>query len=225
LRLPGASWLRGALRAALGLGRPRERTDRVDRLIVGLGNPGPRYAQTRHNVGFRVVEAFAQRHAIALDRELDSGRFGVGEVAGQSVGLLEPQTFMNASGECVAAFVDRLADLDVGRHLIVVYDDLDLSPGRIRLRAQGGAGGHRGMSSVVAALGRNDIARLRFGIGRPAQGVAVIDHVLGEYDEVELAALHGPIVAAADALDRFALRGISLAMDSANAAPSQGDTG
>jgi len=223
LPLPGVGWLRSAIRRGLGLDRPHDAAGGPDRLIVGLGNPGPGYAQSRHNVGFRVVEAFAERHGILFDAKCDSGRLGVGEVDGCRVGLLEPLTFMNKSGDCVVDVLSQLPDLDIAQHLIVVFDDLDLALGRIRLRASGGAGGHRGMSSVLAAFGHLHVPRLRFGIGRPPQGVGVIDHVLADFDEAEREPLHARIIAAVDALDCFALRGIATAMDRANVASSQGD--
>jgi PTH1 family peptidyl-tRNA hydrolase len=223
LPLPGVDWLRSAIRKGLGLGRRREVVGRPDRLIVGLGNPGPDYAHNRHNVGFRIVEAFAARHEIALDRQGDGGLQGVGPVAGQTICLLLPLTFMNKSGDCVEAVLGGLPDLDVVQHGIVVFDDLDLPSGHIRMRAAGGAGGHRGMSSILAALGHANLPRLRFGIGRPPQGVRVVDYVLADFDESEREPLPGRIDAAVDALDCFVGHGIGVAMDRANAVSSQGD--
>lgn len=118
------------------------------KLIVGLGNPGPRYAETRHNVGARVVEAFARAHGIVLAQSPYRGRFGRGRVANEEVGLLLPETFMNRSGDAVVAVVDAFAGCEVEGDLVVVYDDLDLPFGRIRVRPSGGAGGHRGLGDI-----------------------------------------------------------------------------
>jgi PTH1 family peptidyl-tRNA hydrolase len=217
----GFGWLRPVIRRALGRARGRAT---VDRLIVGLGNPGARYAGTRHNVGFDIVDAFATRHALALDETLHSGRFGAGVVAGHRSGVLQPQTFMNASGESLAAWLADLPGLDIARHLIVVHDDLDLPLGRIRLRRGGGAGGHRGVSSIVAALERTDVPRLRFGIGRPRQGVGVVEYVLEPFADGERPLLRERIAVAVDALDCFVQHGIETAMDRFNAGSSQGDS-
>ena len=142
------------------------------KLVVGLGNPGSRYAGTRHNAGFRVAECFAARHAIALDSRSFGARFGRGRIptpAGGSldVGVLEPQEFMNRSGDAVALALSMLPVEDPSRDLLVTLDDIDLPFGRLRLRAGGGAAGHKGLEHLIERLGRSDLPRLRFGIGRP----------------------------------------------------------
>ena len=191
--------------------------------MVGLGNPGPRYAQTRHNVGFRVVEAFAQRHDLALDEIRYSGCFGTGRVGPLRIGVLQPQTFVNASGESLVRALVDLGQLDVAQHLIVVYDDLDLPLGRIRLRSSGGAGGHRGVESIISSLGHKEFPRLRFGIGRPAEGVGIVEHVLAPFEASERRQLPNRIGVAVDSLDAFVSSGIASAMDRFNASASQGD--
>jgi len=136
------------------------------KLVVGLGNPGPRYADTRHNAGVRVLERFARDEGIALDERRYASRFGSGRLAGApglGVALLAPETFMNRSGDAVAAAIAELGLGDVAGNLLVVLDDVDLPFGRLRLRAAGGAGGHRGLADVIERLARQDFARLRFG--------------------------------------------------------------
>lgn len=189
------------------------------RLVVGLGNPGPEYADTRHNVGFRVVARLAARHAIALVPEKRlQGRFGTGRFAGTALGILEPLTWMNRSGGAVAAAIAAYS-LDPAADLIVVYDDLDLPFGRLRLRPSGGAGGHNGLSDIQEQLGRSDFARLRFGIGRPPAGEDPIDHVLAPWTGAEAARLGDHIEAACDAIELALREGVTHAMNRVNAAP------
>jgi PTH1 family peptidyl-tRNA hydrolase len=191
------------------------------KLIVGLGNPGRRYAATRHNVGFRIVEALGERHRIALDEDRFDGRFGEGRLAGVEVALLEPQTYMNASGDSVAQALAGLAVEDPARDLIVVYDDVDLPLGRLRIRASGGDGGHQGMRDIQARLGRQDFTRLRFGIGRSERGEGTTEHVLERFTPDEEAWLSDQVPAAAAALEAIVLEGVVAAMNRVNAAPPE----
>ncbi len=177
-------------------------------LLVGLGNPGPRHAPTRHNVGFRVVERFAARHRIALDEAACGGRLGRGRMGslGPELAILEPLAFMNLSGDSVAAALRLLAVADPARDLLVVLDDVDLPFGRLRLRASGGAGGHRGLAHIQECLGRRDQRRLRFGVGRPAPGQETADYVLQPFSREEEQQLPARLEHACDALEA-ALRG------------------
>jgi PTH1 family peptidyl-tRNA hydrolase len=187
------------------------------KLIVGLGNPGPRYARTRHNVGFRVVERFAERHAIALSQTRFSSRFGRGRADAIDVGLLQPQEFMNRSGAAVAEALRMLPVEDAASDLLVVFDDLDLPFAQLRLRPSGGAGGHRGMEDVIRCLGEG-FARLRFGIGRPPPGSPIdpVAWVLQEFSAEEEAALRGAVDAAAHAVLAWARDGVQAAMNAVN---------
>jgi len=188
------------------------------KLVVGLGNPGPEYADTRHNVGFRIVERLAERHGIALRRERRfHGLFGDGVVRGVATGLLEPQTFMNLSGRAVVAAVDALPLGDLASDLVVVYDDLDLPFGRLRVRPGGGAGGHNGLGDIQERLGRNDFARLRFGIGRPPPGEDPVEYVLAPFDAAQAAALDERLAQAADAVEAILAEGVAAAMNRFNA--------
>jgi len=193
------------------------------KLVVGLGNPGPRYARTRHNAGFRVAECFAARHAIALDAERFGGIFGRGRVAFAGsepldVGVLEPQEFMNRSGDAVALALSKLPVEDPSRDLIVALDDVDLPFGRLRLRAGGGAAGQKGLTHVIERLGRDDLPRLRFGIGRPQTPMDVTAWVLERFSPEQEQALPGLLASAADAIDVWLRDGVEAAMNRFNRA-------
>ena len=189
------------------------------RLVVGLGNPGAEYEQTRHNVGFRIVEYIAARHRIALRREGRlHAKFGVGCIAGSETALLEPQTYMNLSGRAVLATLDAYP-VDPATDLLVVYDDLDLPFGRLRLRASGSAGGHNGIGDIQQQLGRHDFARLRFGIGRPPAGEDPIAHVLAPFSADEQSQLGAHLDAASDAIELALAEGVASAMNRVNAGP------
>jgi PTH1 family peptidyl-tRNA hydrolase len=209
------------MKPASAEGAPSEPAASRVKLIVGLGNPGRRYAATRHNVGFRIVEALAARHRIAVDQERFTGRFGAGRIGGVEVALLEPQTYMNESGEAVAQALRGLGIDDPGRDLVVVYDDVDLPLGRLRIRAVGGDGGHQGMRDIVERLGRRDFARLRFGIGRSGRGAGTTEHVLERFAPDEEVLLAERILAAAAALEAILLDGVVAAMNRVNAAPTE----
>jgi PTH1 family peptidyl-tRNA hydrolase len=193
------------------------------KLVVGLGNPGPRYADTRHNVGVRVLERFASEHGLALDVRRFGSRFGSGWLASGepriAVALLAPETFMNRSGEAVAAAIAELGLSDVASDLLVVLDDVDLPFGRLRLRAAGGAGGHRGLADVILHLARHDFARLRFGVGRPAAEQETADHVLEAFSAAEQAVLPDRIERAARAVDAALQLGVATAMNEYNRDP------
>ena len=191
------------------------------KLVVGLGNPGPNYERTRHNVGFRIVEQVAVRHRIALrlERSLHAF-FGAGRVGGAEAALLEPQTYMNRSGRAVLAALDA-HPIDPREDLLVVYDDLDLPFGRLRLRPAGGAGGHNGIGDIAEQLGHNEFARLRFGIGRPAAGEDPIAYVLAPFAPEEEPQLPARLDAASDAIEAALVEGVARAMNHVNALPAE----
>lgn len=191
------------------------------KLVVGLGNPGPRYARTRHNAGFRVAAYFAARHAIELSSERFGGVFGRGRVAPRSgathdVGVLEPQEFMNRSGDAVALALSKLPVEDPARDLIVILDDVDLPFGRLRLRHAGGAAGHKGLAHIIERLGREDLPRLRFGVGRPTTPMDTAAWVLERFSPPEEEALQARVATAADALDAWLFEGLDAAMNRFN---------
>jgi PTH1 family peptidyl-tRNA hydrolase len=208
------------------------------KLVVGLGNPGPRYAESRHNVGFRIVDHLAGLQGVAIDRQRFHGCYGEGLVPhppeaapgiiGERLGFLEPMTFMNRSGEAVGTALAELPEVEPARDLLVVYDDLDLPLGRIRVRPRGGAGGHNGLSDVISTLGTRDFARLRFGIGRPEaaeshqKAEGVIDFVLQGFQPDEQAILADRTAVAADAAATCLRDGPVAAMDRFNSFQIEG---
>ena len=153
-------------------------------LIVGLGNPGRKYAHTRHNVGFDVIDVLSQKYDIPLVKLRCKAAVGEGRIRSQRVALAQPQTFMNLSGESVAALCSWYKPED--DHLLVVFDDVDLPEGTLRFRTGGSAGTHNGMRNIIYLLGRDDFPRLRVGIGRPPEGWDMKDWVLAGYDTKEL---------------------------------------
>jgi PTH1 family peptidyl-tRNA hydrolase len=188
-------------------------------LVVGLGNPGPQYASTRHNIGFRVVETLAERHGgIWVDDPASQSRLSIVEIADRTVALMAPQAFMNRSGESVVAALVRWPAIDPSTGLIIVYDDLDLPTGRIRLRPEGGAGGHNGIGDILERLGSKSVPRLRFGIGHPGSAGAVIDWVLNPFsDTEEEGLLPHAIDWAADCIEAAIAEGVRSAMGRFNA--------
>ena len=194
------------------------------KLIVGLGNPGRRYRGTRHNAGFGVVDCLASRWEVPLAQSRFDGRFGRGRVRGIEVGLLEPQTFMNDSGRAVAAALGSLPVEAVATDLLVVYDDIDLPLGRLRLRPGGGDGGHLGLRDVIASVGTEELPRLRFGVGRPRGLEDTTLHVLREFSQSEAEPLAQALCRACAAVETFVAEGIVAAMDRFNASPSAKDS-
>jgi len=184
------------------------------KLIVGLGNPGTQYAETRHNIGFMVVTHLAERSGIALKRKGYQGFYGVGRVAGEEVTILLPQTYMNRSGASVAPASQSLG-VTPG-DLIVVHDEIDLAFGCLRVKAGGGHGGHNGLRSIGGALGEGDYARLRMGVGRPPAGGDVSGHVLSRFNATERVSLQKYFEVASDALELILREGAQEAMNSYN---------
>ncbi|HEV7239397.1 MAG TPA: aminoacyl-tRNA hydrolase [Thermoanaerobaculia bacterium] len=183
------------------------------KLIVGLGNPGADYERTRHNVGWMVVEAFARKFRIDIAKHEKNSLTGTGRVAGGSVMVAKPLTFMNLSGDAVRLLVN--AYLESTDDLIVVYDDIDLPLGKLRIRPSGSSGTHNGMRSIVQALGIEAFPRLRVGIGA-ADGGRLRDFVLDEFATDEQAIVDRAIGRAVDALVLFARGDLRRAMNEFN---------
>lgn len=171
------------------------------KLIVGLGNPGKQYHQTRHNIGFDVIDEVSSRFNIPLSQAKWQGIYGMGHVNGEKVILLKPLTYMNLSGESVRAVMD-FYDLDP-EDLVVIYDDLDLPVGKIRLRQKGSAGGHNGIKSIIAHLGTQQFNRIRVGIDRPPTGMSVSDYVLSRFQKDDREAIEQTIKVCADACEAW----------------------
>ncbi|MCB9523449.1 MAG: aminoacyl-tRNA hydrolase [Myxococcales bacterium] len=184
-------------------------------LIVGLGNPGPRYVNTRHNVGFMVVDRLADDGRIDVGRSKFKALYGAGELEGQKIVCLKPQTFMNLSGQSVVP-ARQFFDVDVDR-IWVVHDELDLPYGTVRLKIGGGHAGHNGLRSIVQQLGSRDFVRLRVGIGRPVHG-SVSDYVLSDFAAGDERSFLPDLIERSVAALRLALReGPKNAMNQVNA--------
>jgi peptidyl-tRNA hydrolase, PTH1 family len=187
------------------------------KVIVGLGNPGGSYAKSRHNVGFRVVDELADRHGMRFSRREYKSQLAEGRIGERDVLLLKPQTYMNLTGEAVQR---ARRDLRLEpQEFLVVYDDLDLGIGRVRVGASGGAGGHHGVESIIAALGSKAFPRIRIGIGRPGSKDANVDYLLDAMTKEESATLAESIGRAADAAEVALCDGVGLAMNRFNVRP------
>jgi peptidyl-tRNA hydrolase, PTH1 family len=184
----------------------------IPQLIVGLGNPGTKYDRTRHNVGFDLLDSLAKRWQISLsDRKQFQGIYGEGFGSHNAkIRLLKPQTFMNLSGQSVRATIDwfKLPPESV----LVVYDDLDLPLGKIRLRLSGSAGGHNGMKSIISHLGTQNFPRVRIGIGKSAGEKDTISHVLGRFSVVETPIVSEVIQLVNDSIEMSLKKGVEQAM-------------
>ncbi len=153
-------------------------------LIVGLGNPGKQYEHTRHNVGFDVMDALADKYRICIGEKKHKALCGKGVIEGQKVILAKPQTFMNLSGESVAELL-KYYKLDPEQELLVIFDDISLAPGGIRIRKKGSAGGHNGVKNIIAQTGTQNFIRIKVGVGEKPKGWDLADYVLGHFDAVE----------------------------------------
>jgi len=191
-------------------------------LIVGLGNPGPEYAAHRHNIGFRVVDALARAHGLAFSRRRGTRSLvAKGILAGKPVLLAKPQTFMNLSGQAVHS-LSRMYQI-APNHILIAYDDLDLPLGRLRLRPEGGAGGHKGMRSIIDLMGTQAFPRLRMGIDRPPGRMDPADYVLQPFDKDQSPLVAGAVEEAVAAIECWLAAGIVAAMGKFNQ-PARGES-
>ena len=169
-------------------------------LIVGLGNPGRQYEHTRHNVGFDVMDALADKYNISISEKKHRALCGKGVIGGQKVVLAKPQTYMNLSGESVAELL-HYYKLDPESEMLVIFDDISLAPGGIRIRKKGSAGGHNGIKNIIAQTGTQNFMRVKIGVGEKPKGWDLADHVLGRFDAAERESVEtaiGDAVAAAE---------------------------
>lgn len=184
------------------------------KLIVGLGNPGKKYETTRHNVGFRVIDKIADNLNIPLNQAKWKGLFGLETINNEKVILLKPLTYMNLSGESVRLLIDfykiNLEDV------VVIYDDLDIPPGKIRLRQKGGHGGHNGIKSLLAHIGSEQFKRIRIGVGRPEPGESVTNYVLGSFSATEKVEVEEALEHAAKASEAWLTKDFLNVMNSFN---------
>ncbi|MBM7623892.1 aminoacyl-tRNA hydrolase [Sporohalobacter salinus] len=184
------------------------------KLIVGLGNPGFKYVATRHNIGFRVIDNFAAKKQIKIEKEEQEALTGSFHFKGEKVILAKPQTYMNNSGRSVGKLADwyNIALKDI----IIIYDDLDLKTGQLKIKPSGGHGGHNGVKSIFNHLGTTDISRVRVGIGRPPEYMTVTDYVLGKFDNEEEDKAARAVKEAVEAIEDILLQGIEQSMNNYN---------
>ena len=188
-------------------------------IIVGLGNPSKQYEGTRHNAGFMTLDVLADRYNIDISEKKHKALCGKGVIEGNKVVLLKPQTFMNLSGESVRAAADfyKVAPEEI----IVIYDDISLEPGQLRVRKKGSAGGHNGMKNIIAHLGTQDFPRIRVGVGEKPAGMDLADYVLGRFSKGERELLEEAFKEGAQAAVAILCDGIESAMNQFNGKKSR----
>ncbi|WP_104803396.1 aminoacyl-tRNA hydrolase [Blautia marasmi] len=189
-------------------------------LIAGLGNPGKQYERTRHNMGFDTIDELVDRHRIPGSGMQHKAMYGKGMIAGEKVILAKPLTYMNLSGDSVREFINYYK-MDPETELIVIYDDIDLEPGQIRIRKKGSAGGHNGMKSIISQIGTQNFYRVKVGVGAKPAGWDLADYVLGRFSTKEREEVDKAIEEAADAVEVILGEGIDAAMNKYNAKKKQ----
>lgn len=183
-------------------------------LIIGLGNPEEEYSKTRHNIGFNTINKLAQKYNIKITKTKYEGLYETGEIEGQKVILIKPQTYMNLSGNCVKQFVDFYKVEK--ENVLVIYDDMDIETGTIKIRKKGSAGGHNGMKSIIQMLGTEEFPRIRIGIGRPEHNGDEINYVIGAIPKEEIPKLEEGTEKAKEAIIEILKNGIDKAMNKFN---------
>ena len=181
-------------------------------LIVGLGNPGIQYENTRHNIGFKVIDNISKEYNIEINRQKFKGVYGEGFINGEKVILLKPTTYMNLSGESIREVVDfyKLTCEDI----VVIYDDISLDVGRLRIREKGSAGGHNGIKSIIAHLGTDVFPRIKVGVGQP--NIDLVNYVLGKFTDEEMEVLSESIDASTKAVSEIIKDDVNTAMNKFN---------
>lgn len=186
-------------------------------LIAGLGNPGRQYEKTRHNMGFDTIDELIDRHRIPQGGIAHKAMYGKGMIAGEKVLAVKPLTYMNLSGEAIREYVNYYK-MHPETELIVIYDDIDLDPGQIRIRKKGSAGGHNGIKSIIAQIGTQNFYRIKVGVGAKPKGWDLADYVLGRFSPEERELVDKAICDAADAVGMILKDGIEAAMNHYNGA-------
>ena len=194
----------------LGSRRPKRRRG----LVVGLGNPGELYEKTRHNVGFWCIDRLGEQHSIKINRRNRLALTGEGRIGDEDIVLAKPRTFVNESGQAITSLMARY--YATAADLLVVYDDMDLPAGKLRLRPDGGPGGHNGIKSIIGALGTQGFARLRVGVGRPGQGDDQIEHVLGRANAEDQDLVDAAVETAVEVIACYLSEGVETAMNRYN---------
>lgn len=183
-------------------------------VVVGLGNPGKKYDITRHNIGFEVVDEMARQHQIKMTKTKFKAVVGEGNISGEKVLLVKPQTYMNLSGESVMKIMDYY-HLSL-ENLIVVYDDIDVDTGKLRIRKKGSGGSHNGMRNIIYLLKEDGFPRVRIGVGRPQNGQNLADYVLGRFSKSEQELLIPIVKDAVSAIETIVKEDVDLAMNRYN---------
>lgn len=183
-------------------------------IIAGLGNPTREYEKTRHNVGFDTIDVLADKLNTSVDEKKFKGLYGKGIIAGEKVILLKPQTFMNLSGESVREAAD-FYKVDP-EHIIVIYDDISLDVGQLRIRKKGSAGGHNGIKNIIAHLGTQEFPRIKVGVGDKPKGMDLADYVLGHFSKEDQAKMDEAFKDAANAAEMILDKGMDAAMNHYN---------
>lgn len=183
-------------------------------LIVGLGNPEEDYSGTRHNMGFDTINKIAEQYEISINKKKFKGLYGTGSIEQQKVILLKPQTYMNLSGNCVKEIVDFYKIEK--ENIIIIYDDMDIEPGKIKIRKKGSSGGHNGIKSIIQMLGTDEFPRIRIGIGKPEHKGDEINYVIGAIPDEEKERLIQGVEKAEKALIEILKNGIDIAMNKFN---------
>ena len=183
-------------------------------LIVGLGNPDAEYDNTRHNMGFNAINEISKKYNIKLKKNKFQGLFEIGDIEGQKVILVKPQTYMNLSGNCVKEIVDFYKIEK--ENIIIIYDDMDIEPGKIKIRKKGSSGGHNGIKSIIQMLGTDEFPRIRIGIGKPEHKGDEINYVIGAIPDEEKERLIQGVEKAEKALIEILKNGIDIAMNKFN---------
>lgn len=183
-------------------------------LIIGLGNPEEEYSKTRHNMGFNTIDLIARNYDIEVNKNKFQGLCGNGIIEGQKVILIKPQTYMNLSGNCVKEAMNFYKIEK--ENILIIYDDMDVLPGQIKIRKQGSAGGHNGMKSIIQNIGTEQFHRIRIGIGRPMNNGDEINYVIGPIPEDEMPKLKQGVEKAKDATIEILKNGIDSAMNKFN---------
>lgn len=184
-------------------------------LIAGLGNPGRQYEGTRHNMGFDTMDCLIEKHNVPQSGVKFNAMFGKGIIGGQRVILMKPLSFMNLSGGPVQEMANYFK-IDPETELIVVYDDIDLEPGQIRIRKKGSAGGHNGMKDIIRRLGTENFVRVKIGVGAKPAGWDLADHVLSRFTDIDRKVVDEAIVRAAEAVEMILRDGVDAAMNRYN---------
>lgn len=184
-------------------------------IIVGLGNPGKQYEGTRHNIGFDAIDCLADKYNISVLEGKHKALIGKGVVAGQKVILAKPLTYMNLSGESVRQLIDYYK-IDEEAELIIVYDDISLVPGGLRIRGKGSAGGHNGIKNIIQHLGHDKFQRVRIGVGEKPKGWDLVDYVLGRFTTEERKLVDEAVKVAVEAVEILVTEGIDEAMNRCN---------